>query len=108
VLPRPSPTAIFKQLAEGAVLFSTSDEVYFGVNSVGARIWELLPPVTSTFTELVRELAKTYSDVDLERIRTDARKYLDELLASGLVIPVEGQRELSGAESVRQSDTKAD
>ena len=35
-LPHPSPAAIFKELDEGGVLLSTTDEVYFGVNPVGA------------------------------------------------------------------------
>jgi hypothetical protein len=85
-LPKPSPSAVFKYLAEGAVLFSTSDEVYFGLNAVGARIWELLPPVTSTFGELCQELAGQYPDVDLRRIQIDASQFLRELTQSGLVI----------------------
>jgi hypothetical protein len=85
VLPVPSSSAIFKPLPEGGVLFSTSTEVYFGVNGVGARIWELLPPKTHTFGELCEELARQYTDVDASVIRSDARRYLDELLENGLV-----------------------
>ncbi len=85
LLPVPSSSAIFKPLPEGGVLFSTSTEVYFGVNGVGARIWELLPPKTRTFAELCAELSRQYTDVDASVIRNDAKRYLDELLANGLV-----------------------
>jgi len=59
-LPHPSPSAIFKELDEGGVLLSTTDEVYFGVNPVGARIWALLPPVSHTFGELCSALEQHY------------------------------------------------
>ncbi len=85
-LPSPSPSAIFKPLAEGGVLFSTDTEVYFGVNVIGARIWELLPPATGTFDELCAVLASQYSDVSPAQIRKDVRKFLDDLVENGLVV----------------------
>ena len=88
MLPKPSESAIFRALPEGGVLFSTTSEVYFGVNLVGARIWELLPPATRTFGELSTRLCAEYSDVGAQTIRNDARRFLEQLLANGLVIPV--------------------
>lgn len=88
VLPKPSESAIFRALPEGGVLFSTSSEVYFGVNQVGARIWELLPPVTRTFDELCAALCAEYSDVGAEVIEADARRFLEQLLSNGLVVPL--------------------
>jgi Coenzyme PQQ synthesis protein D (PqqD) len=88
VLPRPADSTIFKALPEGGVLFSTSSEVYFGVNMVGARIWELLPPATTTFGELCGTLFAEYSDVSTDTIRGDAHRFLDQLLKNGLVIHV--------------------
>ncbi|MEP7343970.1 MAG: PqqD family protein [Gemmatimonadaceae bacterium] len=85
-LPNPSPSAIFKPLAEGGVLFSTDTEVYFGVNIIGARIWELLPPATRTFDELCAVLAAQYSDVSSAQIQKDVRKFLDDLVENGLVV----------------------
>ena len=85
-LPHPSPSAIFKELDEGGVLLSTSDEVYFGVNPVGARIWSLLPPVSRTFGELCAALEQQYPDAGSERIRVDVQEFLEALIASGLVI----------------------
>jgi len=86
LLPHPSPSAIFKELDEGGVLLSTTDEVYFGVNPVGARIWSLLPPVSRTFGELCSALEEQYPDAASERIRVDAQEFLEALIASGLVV----------------------
>lgn len=85
-LPHPSPAAIFKELDEGGVLLSTTDEVYFGVNPVGAKIWSLLPPVSRTFGELCAELERQYPDAGPERIRVDVQDFLEALIASGLVV----------------------
>ncbi len=85
-LPYPSPSAIFKDLDEGGVLLSTTDEVYFGVNPVGARIWALLPPVSKTFGELCRALEQQYPEAGSERIRIDAQEFLEALIASGLAV----------------------
>jgi len=85
-LPHPSPAAIFKELDEGGVLLSTADEVYFGVNPVGAQIWALLPPLSSTFGELCAALEQRYPDAGSERIRIDAQEFLEALIASGLVV----------------------
>jgi len=85
-LPLPAPATIFKPLAEGGVLFSTESEVYFGVNLIGARIWQLLPPVTATFEELCAKLAAQYHDVSEEQIQRDVRRFLDDLISNALVV----------------------
>jgi hypothetical protein len=71
------------------VLFSTETEVYFGVGVVGARIWELLPPATSTVEEMVAILSSQYHDVAASQIRADVERFLTELLSNGLVAHVE-------------------
>ena len=86
LLPHPSPSAIYKELDEGGVLLSTSDEVYFGVNPVGARIWSLLPPISRTFGELCAALQQQYPDAGPDRIRMDAQEFIQALIASGLVV----------------------
>jgi hypothetical protein len=80
------------------VLFSTETEVYFGVGVVGAAIWELLPPVTHTVEEMVSTLAAKYRDVSARQIRSDVARFLEELLANGLVTQVAPPA--SGAEKV--------
>jgi hypothetical protein len=84
-LPVPSPSAVFRLLSDGGVLFSAESEVYFGVNALGARIWELLPPVSMMTGELCAILASQYPDVDAAQLREDVRRFLDDLVANGLV-----------------------
>ena len=85
VLPIRNPKVIFKALATGAVLYSTEDEVYFGLNSVGVRVWELLPPAHQTIDELCRVLASEYPEAGADVIRADVAELIDELLKLGLV-----------------------
>ncbi|MGQ0540084.1 MAG: PqqD family protein [Gemmatimonadaceae bacterium] len=88
-LPSSAPNVIFKRLPEGAVIYSTSSEIYFGLNDVGARIWELLPPACRTFAEMCQQLGREYPDAPPPLIRRDVTRYLDELLSSGLAVKVE-------------------
>lgn len=76
---------MFKAVPEGAVLFSTTDEVYFGLNDVGARIWASLPPATRTLDELTAAIAREYPDATETQIRADVTELLAELEAHGLV-----------------------
>lgn len=85
MLPVGNPRVLYKALSDGAVLFSTADEVYFGLNAVGARVWELLPPVSRTMDELCSALAAAYPDVDIDTIRGDVIDLLSELARHGLV-----------------------
>jgi hypothetical protein len=87
VLPTRNPKIIFKALATGAVLYSPQDEVYFGLNPVGVRVWELLPPVTQQLDEVCRTLQSEYPDAPAEMIRADVAELLEELEKLGLVVP---------------------
>lgn len=86
MLPIPNPDVIYRSLAEGAVLFSTRDEVYFGLNDVGARVWELLPPVATTVDEICTQVAERYPDVSAATIRNDVDDLLAALTEYGLVL----------------------
>jgi hypothetical protein len=71
---------------EGAVLLSTEDETYYGLNAVGARVWSLLPPVHQTLESLCTVLAAEYQEADPEELQGDVIALLDELLGSRLVV----------------------
>jgi hypothetical protein len=86
VLPTRNPKVIFKALATGAVLYSTEEEVYFGLNPVGVRVWELLPPAHQTIDEIVRVIASEYSDVGEDVIRADVSELIEELVKLGLLL----------------------
>jgi len=85
VLPTAHPSVVWTPLPDGAVLFSTETELYFGVNSVGALVWELLPPTTQTLQDLCAAVHERYPDAALEQIRTDVIELLDNLSQYGLV-----------------------
>lgn len=84
-LPHPNPAVVCCEVEQGAVLLSTEDETYYGLNPVGARIWALLPPVHFSLDGLCRALASTYPDTSLEILREDAAALLEDLLHHGLV-----------------------
>jgi hypothetical protein len=84
-LPRPRPTVVYRDLPEGAILFCTSTEVYYSLNPIGARIWQLLPPVCSSEEDIVARLSEAYPEINLGKIAADVRRLLDELAGNGLV-----------------------
>jgi hypothetical protein len=84
-LPAAHPAVVWTPLPDGAVLFSTETELYFGVNSVGALVWELLPPATQTLNDLCAAVHERFPDATLEQIRGDVIELLDTLAQYGLV-----------------------
>jgi hypothetical protein len=87
MLPVANPKVIFKALSDGAVLFSTEDEVYFGLNEVGALVWQLLPPKLATLDDLCVAIGGHYPEVDPGVIRQDVTELISELAAHHLVLP---------------------
>ena len=71
-------------LPDGAVLYAADSELYYGVNSVGALVWELLPAIQS-FDALCRAVHERYPDAELEQIQRDVRELLEQLHSFGLV-----------------------
>jgi hypothetical protein len=84
-LPTAKRDVVYRAVAEGALLFSVRDEVYFALNASGAYIWEALPPVLRTVDELCSRLEARYPDVDPATLRADAVELLEELATYGLV-----------------------
>ena len=76
---------MFQALDDGAVLFSPSTELYFGLNHVGARVWELLAPGLR-LDELCARLRESYPDADAPALNRDVRELLDRLASEGLVV----------------------
>ena len=85
MLPSVNPSVIFQKLDDGAVLFAPATELYFGLNSVGALVWGLLPPQSRSLDELCATLAVTFPDVAPSTIRTDVEELLEQLVAEGLL-----------------------
>jgi hypothetical protein len=65
------------------ILLSMQSAMYYGLDSVGARIWELLrEPVR--VSEIRDVIAREY-DVEIERCESDVLAFLEELAAKGLI-----------------------
>lgn len=91
MLPSPGPGILVQALPDGAVLLDTSSEVYFGLNAVGARVWQLLP-AAATLDELCAAVAAQYPDADPRRVRADVAALVEALVAEGLLRAVPAAR----------------
>ena len=87
MLPTRNEAVIYRSLSEGGVLFSLADEVYFGLNAVGAEIWEMLPPAHASLDSLCAELAARHPDVPPAELRADVVELLHSLESFGLLVP---------------------
>jgi hypothetical protein len=85
-LPLANPNVVWTTLSEGAVLFSNDTELYYGLNGVGAVVWELLPPRSTTLEELCAAIHGRFPDASPEEIRTDVLELLGEFERFGLVV----------------------
>lgn len=86
MLPRPHPGVLFRTVSDGAVLLHVEEEIYFGLNDVGSRIWQLLPPACTSLDDLCAKLSVTYADVAPEVLRADVLELLEALEANQLVV----------------------
>lgn len=90
MIPRPHPAVIFKPVTEGAVLLHADTEIYFGLNHVGARVWELLNAPSTDYETIVASLSETYTDVDLQVLRDDVAALVAQLTENGLLVEDHG------------------
>jgi Coenzyme PQQ synthesis protein D (PqqD) len=70
-------------LADEAILLSLKAGVYYGLNSVGTRIWNLLQEPRSVHE--VRDAILEEYDVDPDRCERDLLALLRDLAANGLI-----------------------
>jgi Coenzyme PQQ synthesis protein D (PqqD) len=74
---------IVRQLGDESVMLDMASGYYFGLDPVGARIWQLLLE-TSSLAEIVERLAQEY-DVTPEQAKSDLVRFVEELKAHGLL-----------------------
>lgn len=80
---RLSLEALFQELGGEAVILDLATSTYFGLDAVGARLWELLQEDASAdqaCAQLLQEFA-----VDSARLEPDIDALLRQLAAAGLV-----------------------
>ena len=78
-----SDEQVFTTLGGEAVILGLRDGVYYGLDSVGARVWALLAQPRSV-AELVTTIVAEF-DVTPERCEHDLIELLNDLAARGLV-----------------------
>lgn len=94
ILPEVADDVVYRRVSEGAVLLSTGEEVYYGLNETGARAWRALDAV-ETFGELCSRIEETFPSVDRGAIADDLAALLDDLERHGLLV---GPRAAAGRE----------
>ncbi len=66
-----------------AAILNLKDGVYYGLDPIGAKIWNLIQkPIT--LTEVMETILNEY-DVDNEQCKNDVLELIEELLENGLV-----------------------
>jgi hypothetical protein len=85
-LPRISPDVVWTSVADGAVLFCVSRELYYGANQVATFVWQQLESSNISFDALCAAVRERFPDADAE-VRQDIRELLDDFERNGLVIP---------------------
>jgi hypothetical protein len=78
-----SPDQVSTGVEDDVVVLSLADSTYYGLNPVGARIWELLAEPT-TVGAIVERLMAEY-EVERQECETDVIEVVGELVSRGLV-----------------------
>jgi len=79
----PSPDVLFRELEGEAVMLDLGSERYFGLDEVGARIWQLLDQHHDVETVVAQVLAEY--EVGEEQLRRDLADLIENLVDAGLV-----------------------
>lgn len=80
---RPRPSVSARRVGEEMVLLDADSGLYYGLNAVGARVWELLGN-GRTLEEAAAAIAREY-EVSPEDCRRDVGDVVRDLLAQGLL-----------------------
>lgn len=83
---KPSDDAVDARVGDETVILHMDKGTYFGLDAVGARIWELLGK-EAPLPEIVNRIADEF-DAEAETVEADARPFLEQLIESGLVVEV--------------------
>ena len=89
-LPRVRPDVAWTAVGDGAVLYCTTRELYYGVNEVAAFVWEQLPTEGTSLDALCSAVGDRYPDADPAQVRADVIELLDDLARCGLLASAEG------------------
>jgi len=74
---------LFRELEGEAVVLNLSSSMYFGLDTVGTRIWHLC--VAHGSLRAVFEAMQQEFDAPADTLESDLMTFVDQLLATGLV-----------------------
>ena len=80
----PSPHSVESAVGEETVILHLTNGTYYGLDSVGTRIWHMIKEGVA-IPDICQRVAHDY-DVDLATIEADARKFLADLEAQGILV----------------------
>ena len=80
----PSDDAVESAVGDETVILHLVNGTYYGLDPVGTRIWAMLKDGVA-MGDICRRLANEYQ-VDLATIETDARTFLTDLEAQGILV----------------------
>lgn len=78
-----NPELIHANIDDETMLMSITNGEYYGMNSVGSTIWELLEKSISV-EELIKKLTTKYG-IDTHQCEKDITVFLNDLLHNGIV-----------------------
>jgi len=85
-----NPSVIYRDLSGEVVLLNLQSGVYYGLDAVGSRVWQLLME-SRGIDDVCATLLDEY-DVSADRLRADVERLVGELTDKGLVIMASGDR----------------
>ena len=80
---RSGESVVYAELEDEAVLLNVASGIYYGLDSTGAFIWQLLAEGCGK-DELVARLGEEF-DADVEQLRRDVDEFLRALESKGLL-----------------------
>ena len=77
----PSPDVLFQGVSGEIVILDLKSESYFGLDEVGARIWQLMQG-HGGLQEVFEVMLEEY-EVEADQLKTDMNKLMDDLVQPG-------------------------
>jgi hypothetical protein len=77
------PEVMYRTVGEEAVLLNIKKQTYFGLDSIGARMWTVLNE-SATIQAALETLLAEY-DVSESQLRKDLEVFVEKLIEQGLV-----------------------
>ena len=78
-----SKDQVSSDLGSEAAILNLKNSVYYGLDPIGARVWQLIQEPTTIGQ--IRDVLRAEYDVEEAQLEADIRDLLQELAAQGLV-----------------------